>query len=740
MAIIVDEQRMLFHLQGSKSSYIFRVVEEGILEHVYWGAKLHDMNAEHLVQYRTRSSFSPPFAGNRKRSFDTLMQEFPGYGYGDSRQPVYAARLANGTGITRLTYRSYRILQGKPSLDGLPATYSEADHEADTLEMELFDEHSGLAVWLSYSLFHEHNAIARSVRYENRSKSNMTLEQALSVSVDFAHSGFDMLQLSGAWSRERNLDRRSLAPGIQGIDSRRGSSSHPFNPFIALLSKGADEDAGEVYGFSLVYSGSFSAQVEVDQYRTTRVVMGIQPFQFNWLLEPGQSFQAPEVVLVYSSQGIGGMSRAYHRLYRTRLCRGEYRDQLRPIVANNWEATFFNFNEEKITSIAEAAGELGIELFVLDDGWFGARDNSSSSLGDWTVHQGKLPGGLASLADRIKQQGMQFGLWFEPEMVSPDSELYRKHPDWCLHVPNYERTEARQQLVLDFSRKDVREAIVAMVSDILTNVPISYVKWDMNRNMTEIGSALLPPDRQAETAHRYMLGLYEVMEQLTTAYPHILFESCSGGGGRFDPGMLYYMPQTWTSDNTDAIERLKIQYGTSIVYPVSSIGAHISDVPNHQVGRLTSLEVRGHAAMSGNFGYELDLTKLDDQEKAQMKTQVVLYKEIRPLVQQGDFYRLSSPFESNETAWIFVNELQTEAVCMWFRVLKTANDPIVRIQMKGLDPNQKYSVTEAGFADPERVPVEFVCGGDELMHYGLTIPGDKGDFKSGMWRFKAVPE
>jgi len=738
MAIIVDEQRMLFHLQGSKSSYIFRAVEEGILEHVYWGARLRNMNAEHLVQYRTRSSFSPPFASNRKRSFDTMLQEFPGYGYGDSRQPVYAARLADGTGITRLVYRSYRIVQGKPRLAGLPATYSEQDYEAETLEIELCDTYSGLAVWLSYSLFHEHSAITRSVKYENRSEAAITLEQALSTSVDFSHANFDMLQLSGAWSRERNIDRRAVAPGLQGIDSRRGSSSHQFNPFIALLSKGADEDKGEVYGFSLVYSGSFSAQAEVDQYRTTRVTMGIQPFQFSWVLEPGGSFQAPEVVLVYSNSGIGEMSRTYHRLYRTRLCRGEHRDRLRPIVANNWEATFFNFNEAKINSIAEVAGELGIELFVLDDGWFGARDNSSSSLGDWWVHQGKLPGGLKSLAESIQNKGMTFGLWFEPEMISPDSELYRSHPDWCLHVPNYERTEARQQLVLDFSRKDVRDAIVSMVTDILKNVPISYVKWDMNRNMTEIGSALLPPDRQTETAHRYMLGLYEVMEQLTSAFPHILFESCSGGGGRFDPGMLYYMPQTWTSDNTDAIERLKIQYGTSIVYPVSSIGAHISDIPNHQVGRVTSLEVRGHVAMSGNFGYELDLTKLDDTEKREMAAQVELYKQIRPLVQQGDFYRISSPFESNETAWIFVDEQQTEAVCMWFRVLKTANDPIIRIKMKGLDAKQLYQVTETGFADCERVPAQFVCGGDELMQYGLTIPGDKGDFKSGMWRFKAV--
>ena len=406
------------------------------------------------------------------------------------------------------------------------------------------------------------------------------------------------------------------------MESTRGASSHQHNPFIALLRKDTTEDNGEVYGFNFVYSGNFLAQAEVDQFNNTRVTMGINPFDFSWKLDAGESFQTPEAVMVYSSEGLGDMSRTYHELYRTRLVRGTYRDKERPILVNNWEATYFDFNEEKILEIAKAGSELGIELFVLDDGWFGKRDDDRSSLGDWFVDHNKLPNGLGSLASNVKEMGLEFGLWFEPEMISVDSDLYREHPDWCLHVPGRSQSESRNQLVLDFSREDVCVEITKRVCDILASAPISYVKWDMNRHMTEIGSALLPADRQRETAHRYMLGLYKVMENITSSFPDVLFESCSGGGGRFDPGILYYMPQTWTSDNTDAVSRLKIQYGTSLVYPIVSMGAHVSAVPNHQVHRSTSMEMRGDVAMSGNLGYELDLTKLSNEEKEIVKQQV----------------------------------------------------------------------------------------------------------------------
>jgi alpha-galactosidase len=674
-----------------------------------------------------RVSFSPNYhSEDRTFSFDTLLSELPGYGRGDFREPAYEAQLANGTTVTDLHYVSHTITRGKPGLTGLPSTYAEHESEADTLELVLQDQASGLQAILQYTVFNNLDAITRSVRFENIGSSDVTLRRALSCNVDFRDSDYDMLHLSGSWGRERHISKRPLVPGIHRIDSKRGSSSHQQNPFLALLSKDATEEHGEVYGFSLVYSGGFVAQAEVEQYGTTRVNIGIQPFDFNWLLEPGESFQTPEAVLVRSSEGLGGMSRTYHRLYRTRLSRGAYRDQVRPVLINNWEATYFDFDADRIKEIASAGQELGIELFVLDDGWFGKRDDDCSSLGDWVEHTGKLPDGLGRLGEEITATGMKFGLWFEPEMVSPDSELYRAHPDWCLHVPDRSRTMAREQLVLDLSRQDVCDYIVESVSKVLASAPISYVKWDMNRNMTEIGSALLPAERQRETAHRYILGLYDALERITSAFPDVLFESCSGGGGRFDPGMLYYMPQTWTSDNTDAVERLKIQYGTSIVYPASAMGAHVSDVPNHQVHRSTPFQTRGHVAMSGNFGYELDLSKLTEEEKREVREQTVQYKELRVLIQFGDFYRLRSPFEGNDTAWMFVSEDRTEAFAAYFRVLAEPNGPLRRLKFKGMDSTKQYRLEPEGQ----------VYGGDELMYLGLPLTLPEGDFRSQLFILK----
>nr|WP_253300812.1 alpha-galactosidase [Paenibacillus lautus] len=719
----------VFHLQSDRSSYVIELVRGVYPAHAYWGRRIRDNRVGNLLERRGRASFSPtPFREDASFSLDSLPQEYPGYGSGDFRQPAYQVQLANGTTVTEAEYVRHRIYSGKPKLEGLPAVYTEQDAEADTLELELFDRASGLTIYLSYTVLNAFDAITRSVSFRNDSKENITLLRAMSASVDMNHSRYDLLHLHGAWARERHVQRRRLSPGMQGIESRRGSSSHNHNPFLALLSEGAGEEHGEVYGFSLVYSGSFSAQVEVDQYETARVTMGLNPFDFSWLLEPGQSFQTPEAVMVFSAEGLGGMSRRYHKMYRTRLSRGQFRDATRPVLVNNWEATYFNFNADKIEQIASAGRDLGIELFVLDDGWFGKRNDDTTSLGDWVVDKNKLPEGLEDLVKRVRNLDMQFGLWFEPEMISPDSELYRQHPDWCLHVEGRRRTEGRQQLILDFSREEVGDAVADMLRSILQSAPITYVKWDMNRNMTEIGSAALPPERQRETAHRYMLGLYRVMEQLTTEFPHILFESCSGGGGRYDPGMLYYMPQTWTSDNSDAVSRLKIQYGTSLVYPLSSMGAHVSAVPNHQVFRNTSLRTRGHAAMSGNFGYELDLTAFSEQEKEEVREQVKLYKEIRHLVQFGDFYRLRNPFEGNEAAWTIVSEDRSEAVLYYFRILSEANEPIVWLRTAGLDPEGDYRCVEDGN----------IYGGDRLMNAGLAIPAMHGDFQSFMWRFERV--
>ncbi|WP_379141048.1 alpha-galactosidase [Paenibacillus sp. sgz500992] len=729
MSIHYNAEEQIFHLQTSKTSYIIQLLHTGIPVHLYWGRKIRPGAEGALLQRTERCSFSPtPFPEDNSLSYDTLPQEYPAYGAGDFRNPAYQIQTPDGATVSEALYDQHRIYKGKAALQGLPATYIEQEDEAETLELELLDAVAGLRIILSYTVFSELNAIARSVRFVNEGTEELKILRSLSMSVDFRDSAYELLHLSGTWAAERNMERRILAPGMQGVESRRGSSSHGHNPFVALLAPGADEDTGDVYGVSLVYSGSFAAMAEVDPYQTTRLSIGINPFDAGWLLEAGESFQTPEAVLVFSADGIGAMSRTYHKLYRTRLCRGNFRDRTRPVLVNNWEATYFDFNANKIEHIARAGSELGLELFVLDDGWFGHRDDDRSSLGDWFVDKRKLPGGLEDLAKRVNALDMQFGLWFEPEMISPDSELYREHPDWCIHVPNRRRTEARTQLVLDFSREDVCAAIAERISQVLSSAPISYVKWDMNRNMTEIGSALLPAGRQRETSHRYILGLYSVLEQITSRFPEVLFESCSGGGGRFDPGMLFYMPQTWTSDNTDAISRLKIQYGTSIVYPLSAMGSHVSAVPNHQVHRITSLELRGHVAMSGNFGYELDLTRFSEEEKQAVKEQVALYKELRKLVQFGEQFRLLSPFEGNETAWMVVAEDKSEAMAVYIRVLAQPNDKLYYLRLKGMDPEAGYLWLEDGR----------VYGGDQLMYAGLPVSSLQGDFQSVLWRFRRV--
>lgn len=729
MSIKYDDNTKSFHLIAKNTSYIMQIHEDGYLTHLYFGKKLRNFNCNNLLPLKERCSFSPnPNPCNNILSLDTLPQEYPSYGTSDFRVPAYSIQLENGTTITDLRYESHKITNGKPLLENLPSTYVENDNEAQTLEIVMSDSLIGLKVILYYTAYENYNVITRSVKFINNGNENLKLLQALSMSIDFNNSNYDFLHLHGAWTRERHIERTPLLIGTQSIESRRGSSSHNHNPFIALLSHNATEEHGDVYGFNLVYSGNFLAQAEVDQFKTTRVSMGINPFDFTWLLKVNESFQTPEVVMVYSSNGLGEMSRTYHKLYRNRLCRGSYRDKIRPVLVNNWEATYFDFTAEKIENIGKIAKDLGIELLVLDDGWFGKRDSDSSSLGDWTTHRKKLPEGLNDLANKINNLSLQFGLWFEPEMVSPNSDLYRLHPDWCLHVPKRSRTQGRHQLVLDLSREDVCDYIINSLSSILSSVNISYVKWDMNRNLTEVGSACLPPERQKETAHKYILGLYKIYDTLTKTFPNILFEGCSGGGGRFDPGILYYMPQIWTSDNTDAVERLKIQYGTSIVYPISTMGCHVSDIPNHQVHRKTSLKMRCDVAMSGNFGYELDLTKFNDEEKEIVKKQIKSYKDLRKLIQFGDMYRLLNPFEGNEASWIIVSEDKSEAFATYFKVLAAANEPIKRLYFKGLDPNKNYSIT--GFDE--------IFGGDELMYSGITIPDLKGDYQSITWTLKAI--
>ncbi|XZM79702.1 alpha-galactosidase [Clostridium perfringens] len=726
MSINYNENFKTFHLRTKNTSYVLKVMETGHLSHLYWGRKLKADNLEYFVRRRCFGSFCADTDNISGFQLELIPQECPTFGATDLRSPSLEFQYEDGTSATDLRYKSHRIYEGKQRLSGLPAVYVESEEEATSLEITLVDSLKNLEVILTYNVFENFDAITRSLKIVNNSYEKINIERVLSANVDFTTDEFDFIQLSGSWGRERHILRNPLRSGSQAIESRRGASSHAQNPFMALCSKDANEEYGDVYGFNLVYSGNFLANVEVDMYRNARAQIGINPFDFKWLLESKEEFQAPEVVLVYSSKGLNGMSQIYHNLYRKRLCRGNYRDKVRPILINNWEATYFDFNEVKIKEIAKEASKLGMELFVLDDGWFGNRNDDKSSLGDWFVNEEKLKGGLSKLAKDINNIGLKFGLWFEPEMISPISKLYEKHPNWCIHIPGRTRSQARSQLILDLSRKEVCDYIIESVSKILESANISYVKWDMNRNMTEVGSLELTSERQRETAHRYILGLYRVMEEITSRFPNVLFESCSGGGGRFDPGMLYYMPQTWTSDDTDAIERLKIQFGTSMVYPPISMGCHVSAVPNHQANRTTSLETRGVSAMAGNFGYELDITKLSEEEKEELKEQISLYKEIRGTVQFGTLYRLKSPFNSNEVAWMMISEDKNEVVVSYVRQWALVNESFSNLKLTALDKDSEYEI----------IGEDIVLSGDELMYIGLNIPELYGDYVSKLWRLK----
>lgn len=729
MSIIFDRSQNSFILQGKETTYIIKILKNKYLSHIYWGNRIDNPVVDTMINSSGRVSFHANMDDDWSLSLDVLTMEYPSYGNTDLRNPAYQIQLENGTRITDLSYDSHEIVVGKPSLDGLPHVYDN-DNNTETLNINLVDSFIGLKVVLSYTVFSNYNVITRSVKYYNEGKTSLKLLRALSMNVDFDHFDYDFMTLSGSWARERHIVKRPLVHGSQLIESRRGASGHSENPFMALLSKNTTETDGEVYGFNLVYSGNFVASAEVDQYNTTRVSMGINPFDFEWLLEANESFQTPEVVMVYSSHGLGDMSRTYHNLYNNHLVRGKYKNEQRPVLINNWEATYFDFNEEKLENLAKEAALLGVELLVLDDGWFGKRNSDNCSLGDWFVNEEKLPGGLNSLVDKVNSYGIGFGLWFEPEMVSPDSDLYREHPDWCIHVPDRHRSLGRNQSILDYSRADVRDYIIETLSNVLSSAKITYVKWDMNRNMSEIGSEILPANRQKETAHRYILGVYKVMDVITSRFPNVLFESCSGGGGRFDPGILYYMPQNWTSDDTDGVERLKIQYGTSMVYPTSAMTAHVSASPNHQTGRSTSLNFRGDVAMSGNFGYELDITNMNDEEKQAMKKQIEIYKEMRNLIQYGDLYRLQSPFDGNITAWMYVSKDKVEASVFFYRVLNTPNDGLYRIKLDGLNPDYLYYIEGADQG----------ISGKQLMNYGLNMPLElgSGDFTSKLFRFKAI--
>ncbi|SFL53801.1 alpha-galactosidase [Gracilibacillus orientalis] len=741
MPIQVNEEQLEFHLYNDNVSYIFRVLEKSHqLEHLYYGKRIHHRKSfAHLIEREIRPSTNM-FEGDHTSSMEHIKQEYPSYGSTDFRYPAHTILRQDGSHITDFTYDSFRVINGKKPLTDLPATYVENEDEADTLEIELVDDILQCRLILSYTIYQNRNVITRHAKFINEGLESYYLDQAMSMNIDLPDDQFDMLHLQGAWAREGHVETKRLSKGIQSIYSNRGGSSHVFNPFFALKRWNTDENQGEVYGFSLVYSGNFLAQIEVDTYNVSRVNMGINPYRFKWKLASGGSFQTPECVMVYSDQGLNGMSQTFHKLYRERLVRGYWRDKVRPILINNWEATYFDFNEEKVLNIAKTAQELGIELFVLDDGWFGKRDDDTSSLGDWFEYEEKLPNGIDGLSEKVEALDMRFGLWFEPEMVCKDTKLFEKHPDWIISTPERRASHGRNQFVLDFTRTEVVDYIFDLMDKIISKSNISYIKWDMNRHITEAFSQNLPADQQGEVFHRYILGVYDLYERLIKKYPEILFESCAGGGARFDPGMLYYAPQTWTSDDTDAVERLKIQYGTSMVYPLSAIGSHVSAIPNHQVGRLASLDTRAAVAYFGTFGYELDITQLTEEEKQKVKEQVAFFKEKRSLIRDGEFYRLSSPFEYNETTWMVVNEEKSEAIVGYYKVLAKPNEAYNRIKLTGLDPEKLYEINgENSYYGSELMNVGIVLAGNFIdradEYWGQEHPGD---YQSRLFILKAL--
>ena len=719
MSIIFHEGSKTFHLFNDEISYIMCVLPNGNLGNLYFGKKIHDReDFSYLLEIKQRAMSACVCEGNRKFSMEHLKQEYPVYGSSDYRYPAVEILQENGSRISEFRYTGYSVTEGKPKLPGLPATYTESEKEAQTLCVRLKDEITGIVLELFYTIFSQKGILARSARFVNEGSAPVHLLTAMSLNLDLPDKEYVWMQFSGAWSRERHIIERDLEQGIQSVGSIRGNSSHEHNPFIVLRRPSTTENSGEVMGFSFIYSGNHRMQAEVDTHNTTRVTIGINPQNFDWKLDCGESFQTPEAVVVFSDQGLNGMSQTFHKLYQKRLARGYWRDRPRPILNNNWEATYFDFTEDRLVEIAAKAKECGVELFVLDDGWFGERSNDHAGLGDWVANKERLPFGIRGLADRIEEMGMKFGLWFEPEMVNKDSDLYRAHPDWILQTPKRNSCSGRNQYVLDFSRKEVVNCIYDMMYRILSEAKISYIKWDMNRSITECYSAALPADRQGEVFHRYILGVYDLYERLNTAFPQILFESCASGGGRFDPGILYYAPQGWTSDDTDAAERVKIQYGTSMCYPVSSMGSHVSAVPNHQLNRSTPLHTRANVAYFGTFGYELDLNKLSDEEIYQVKEQIKFMKKYRELIQFGSFYRLKSPFEGNETVWMTVSQDKKRALVFWYRERNLVNADYTRVRLQGLDPDLIYKNEYNGIENY----------GDELMNLGLlTTDGTAGE-------------
>ncbi len=736
MAIRYSAEQKTFLLETRHTSYVMKVSGCGDLLHLYYGDRIPDENLDYLICQMDRGfSPNPDEAGNdRTYSRDFLPQEFSTNGVGDYRTSSIQVVNSDGSQMFAGSFDGYEIQDGKYRLQGMPSLWTPEGERADTLRIRLKDKVSGAAAELLYGVLEEQDIITRSVRLINEGTGELMLQKLMSATLDFSDSAYDLITFDGRHLMERELTRTPIRSGIQSVGSMRGTSSHQHNPFAILCEPAAGEDRGRCYGCSLVYSGNFLIEAEQDQYRQLRFSAGIHPEHFSFLLEPGDSFEAPEAVLAYSPAGLTGLSHLYHNVYRRCLCRSPYAAQSRPVLLNSWEAAYFDFDEEKLLRIAKGAADMGAELFVLDDGWFGARDDDNSSLGDWQENKTKLKGDLCSLSERVHALGLKFGLWIEPEMISERSRLYEAHPDWCLKAPGRPSTRGRNQLVLDLSREDVCQYLIETFCGILDRAQIEYVKWDVNRSLSDVWSALLPSRRQGEVFHRYILGLYHVMDQVILTHPEILFCGCSGGGGRFDPAMLYYQPQIWCSDNTDAKARLKIQYGTSFCYPVCTLEAHVSVCPNHQTGRSVPMDTRGIVAMDGILGYELDSTKLSAEEKEECRRQIQFYKTHYQLIAEGDYYRLTSPYEDGRfTAWQHVSRDRREALVSLVMTDREGNDAQRFLRLKGLRADAFYRVSgydrvfSGALLMSAGLPVPLTLNEYEGIQYSLRMDGDGDD-------------
>ncbi len=719
--IIFNQKTKVFTLSTKNTAYAFGILGDKLLTHIYWGKKLKNEINENWADdfvWRSHSAFD---YGDYSTNYIPL--EYPQYGGGDSRICAFSARFSDGGRVTKADFNSFEILEAKPDIEGLPSVYAEKGDNVQTLVVTLHDDLKNLDILLYYSVFEDFDAITRSVKIIN-SGEKMQIRSVLSASVDFFGAGeSDIIHLDGSWARERFVTRQKIEGGNISVESGTGVSSSYYNPFIAVCDRTTTELSGNAYGFGFVYSGNFVAGCEKNTYDTVRAYMGINPREFEWVLENGQSFSSPEVILAYSPEGLSGMSRIFHKIIRERVCKGKFRDIERYALINNWEATYFDISEEKIVNIAKTAKKIGIDTMVLDDGWFGNRVDEKTGLGDWVENPEILPNGIDGLCKKINDLGMNFGLWFEPEMVSPNSNLYKLHPDWIIHTKGRTPSKIRHQYTLDLSRKDVCDYVENAVGAILKKANIGYVKWDMNRSMSEVGSAFQVSERQGEVMHRYMLGLYSILKNLNAKFPNVLFEACASGGARFDCGILQFMPQVWTSDDTDAVERVKIQYGTSFIYPYASMGCHVSACPNHQLGRTTPFDMRCNVAIPGQFGFELDLNNCTEDELKTAKKAVVDYRRLGEVFHKGDLYRIRSPFDCDVSVNEFVSEdKNTVLVCIYPKTSTVASKDEY-LKLAGLDETAVYECNGK------------LYGGDYLMNKGVHYINDR-EYKSVILEFK----